>query len=170
LVNLLSIFVGNGQLSVHSSFILVFVGHFIRSIRGASHFRFDRRLFACFSGFLGFFGSFLGALLTYFARYISSAHGLARVIAQHGIHRSSHRRLHYSIRSEYVPSWSRITIQRELLGVYVIRYVVIASPHLAKPRLAMMVHNSNELSAGEGHGVARIHPKYGPQIDRGLNP
>ena len=53
-VNLLSIFVGNGQLSVHSSFILVFVGHFIRSIRGAYHFGFDRRLFACFPGFLGF--------------------------------------------------------------------------------------------------------------------
>jgi predicted histidine transporter YuiF (NhaC family) len=54
LVNLLSIFVGNGQLSVHSSFIWVFVWPFFRSIRGASHFRFDRRLFACFAGFLGF--------------------------------------------------------------------------------------------------------------------
>jgi hypothetical protein len=47
-------FVHFGQLSVHSSFILVFVGHFIRSLRGAYHFRFDRRLFACLSGFPGF--------------------------------------------------------------------------------------------------------------------
>ncbi len=57
-VNLLSIFVGNGQLSVDFSFILVFVWHFFRSIRGAYHFGFDRRLFACFSGFLGFLVDF----------------------------------------------------------------------------------------------------------------
>ena len=49
-----SSFVNFGQLFVHSSFILVFVGHFIQSTRGAYHFGFDRRLFACFPGFLGF--------------------------------------------------------------------------------------------------------------------
>ena len=54
LVNLLSIFVEFSQSSVDFSFILVFVGHFIQSTRGAYHFGFDRRLFACFSGFLGF--------------------------------------------------------------------------------------------------------------------
>jgi hypothetical protein len=58
LLKSLADFVHFGQLSVHSSFILVFVGHFIRSSRGAYHFGFDRRLFACFLGFLGFLVDF----------------------------------------------------------------------------------------------------------------